>query len=151
PVLGAGDDGAEGDHDEVLQQVQAPVGPARVLQCGEVLANRQIGRPVVRRGGRGGHESPPWAELFRENRRSRPLTKSTGREESGRCVAPGPCPSAAVGRPIRPWGEPLKAVCRSNGTSLSSSSHGLPPGYLLPRFGKFLKPGSSRLDCPGEQ
>jgi hypothetical protein len=31
PILGAGDDGAERDHENILQQVQPSVGPAGVL------------------------------------------------------------------------------------------------------------------------
>ena len=42
PVLGTGDDRAQGDDDDVLQRMQAAVNSSRVLELGEVPRYRQI-------------------------------------------------------------------------------------------------------------
>ena len=50
PVVGATDDGAEGDHNNVNQEVPAKVPAARVAEPGEVFADGEGGQ---------GHASPP--------------------------------------------------------------------------------------------
>jgi len=51
PGIGAGDDGADGEGDDVPEAVQAAVLAAEVLEVGEAVAQ-------ANRGGLG-HESPP--------------------------------------------------------------------------------------------
>src|SRR5262245_42346487 len=42
PVLGAGDDGAQSDDEDILQAVEPPVAPPRVFQLAEVPGDRQV-------------------------------------------------------------------------------------------------------------
>src|SRR5262245_7001739 len=89
PGIGTAQDGADGDYDDVHQQVQTPMGTARVFQLAEVSLegkgqrDRAGGR--VGRGGRR-HDSPLWRARAEENGRGWSLTKSTSNEECGRSM-----------------------------------------------------------------
>src|SRR5439155_15731609 len=89
----------DGDHDDVQQQVQTPMGTARVFQLAEVLLECE-GQPnrADSRYGHGGrrHDSPPWRARAEENGRGWSLTKSTSSEECGRSVRCRPCPLSRV-------------------------------------------------------
>ena len=51
--LGAGDRGADGDHEDVRQRVEGLALVARVVEFGEVSEEGVHGSEVVRRGGSG--------------------------------------------------------------------------------------------------
>src|SRR5205814_6413128 len=78
PGIGATQDGADGDHDDVQEQVQTPMGTARVFQLAEVSFEGEGQRD--RAGGKcrhGGHrhDSPPSRAIAKENGRGWSLTK----------------------------------------------------------------------------
>src|SRR5262245_60055912 len=102
PGIGTAQDGADGDYDDVHQQVQTPMGTARVFQLAEVSLegkgqrDRAGGR--VGRGGRR-HDSPLWRARAEENGRGWSLTKSTSNEECGRSMRRRPCPEGVYDDP----------------------------------------------------
>src|SRR5205823_13787349 len=79
PGIGATQDGADGDHDDVQEQVQTPMGTARVFQLADVSLEGEGKR--ARAGGkrgRGGrrHDSPPGRARAEENGMGWSSTKS---------------------------------------------------------------------------
>jgi hypothetical protein len=59
PVLGPGDDRAQGDDDDVLELMQPPMRLPGALQPGKEPGDRQVRLPSLSGLGKRGHRSPP--------------------------------------------------------------------------------------------